>query len=311
MDKDTEEMKTERGEGRREDKQGVRVRKCKRKDCEDTFATKRELNQHMVTKHHYLPCTHHYCCKVFMLQSRLDKHLPTHRLTLPTLAPTPVPQTPADCAADLTHTTVTYLRAVANLMQTTEGKGNPFAQFTAQLLSGVAMRPAFTGALALYLHAVEVAANLPSVPTPHLIQETPISLPASISKAELPASNAISIPISSLLPLTEPINTPNRGNGLVFQLHNKGLKRKRRKTERFAIDEEEYLRYKRKKTSKVVLLPEEQPFLPPPLPPSELELLLNGSTSLICIEEPCDMRFCTPKELLEHLEITHFQSKAL
>jgi hypothetical protein len=314
MDKETEEKKTERGEGRREDKQGFRVRKCKRKDCEDTFATKKELNQHMVAKHHYLPCTHHHCSKVFMLQSRLDRHLPTHRQPLPTLAPSQAPasrpQTAAESAADLTQTTVAYLRAVASLMQPTESKGTAFAQFTAGLLSGVALRPAFTGALALYLHALEVAFNLPSASTLHHTQETPISLPVYTNQTDIPASNAISIPISSLLPLTEQTNAPGRGKGFVFQLHTKGLKRKRRKTERFAIDEEEYLRYKRKKTNKVVVLPEEQPFLPPPLPPSELELLLNGSKSLICIEEPCDMRFCTSKELLKHLELAHYHSKA-
>lgn len=307
-------MDEEGSEGKREERTGSRVRKCKRKDCGDTFTSKRELRQHMVSIHHYLSCPHPHCSKVFQLQARLNKHFPIHGLPFPsaeTLRTESTVSTEDGNVMELTRDTLEYLREIGKLMKSAESKAAGVARLSSQLLSGIAQEPHYASDLALYLHALEAAFSLPTAP--NCLKP---SVPATILQENWDfqpnrAKIAISIPISALTPPSPEPKASERAQNLLFHLHRRELKRKRRKTERFTIEKEEYRRYKPKKMYKTDAIPEEQSFLPIFQPFPEAETALERVPMLICIEEPCNLRFCSAKDLVEHLEAAHYQQKAL
>jgi len=286
-------------EGRREERTGRRRRRCKRKDCEDTFASKRELSQHMVTTHGYLPCPNPHCFKVFLLQFRLDKHFQRHG-ALPTES-----QATAEAGneTELTRNTLEYLREIGKLMESAESKSAGFARLSSQLLRGTTQLH-YVG-LALYLHALEVALSLP----PNSPETQTTTLPDSLDSPAASAQTAVSIPISSLSPLSPGPEALVRGRDLLFQLHRRELKRKRRKTDRFTVGKEEYMHYKPKKMYKTAVISEKQAFAPVFQPAIEPETVFDSATTLICIETPCSLRFCTGKELVQHLEAAHYHRK--
>lgn len=327
----------------REEKAGgkpsSKQRKCKRKECEATFDSKQALNEHLVAKHSYLRCPH--CSKVFKQQIRLDKHSPKHRQSLPesSAQPQTVLRAQTEDVRELTKATVQYFRDVEKLLEDRESKGWAFAQMTSKLLSGMATQPHTGKALALYMHALEIALSLPAQsPFSSLLSTTSVD-PASSTVIEhsqgsrdtshtgtTPESEkqdnrdlndtsneavservSISIPISALT--VEPEKPVVRGKGLLFSLHEKELRRKRRLKERKERKEEKAEGYKKRKVHSHVYLsvPEVPASLLPAPVPVECE---QGAVSLICIEEPCSLRFCSASELLAHLEAVHYNYKS-
>ena len=328
----------------REERPEVRMRRCKQKECGETFGTKKELNAHMVSKHNYLRCL--LCFKVFKLQNRLDKHRVAHSQPLPLQAPpqplseaTPVAY--AENVQEIARATVEYLKTTRNLLGQEENKGLIFAQMTSQLISEMTLQARTDHALAFYMHALDVALSFPvpfSSPSPTTVDLNSSSAAWSSQESrdtaktdkspecekegnsgEIAAANeeiaseehvpiSISISLSSLI---EPPSKPAvRGKGLLFNLHEKEIRRKRRQRERSRKEEREAEGQKRRKTQKLIPLPVPEIQFLPSSPQSSLDIeRLAGPVSLICIEPPCSLCFGTSRDLLAHLETVHYNYK--
>ena len=324
-------------------KPNAQPRKCKL--CQATFPSKKALNAHLVTQHNYLHCPD--CTKVFKLQIRLDKHAPKHIQS----SQEPAEWTQALISAqtgevqELTKATVQYLREVGEIMGQRESKSWAFGQMTSQLLSGMAAQPRTGKTLALYMHALEIALSLPIQPllsslpsftsvdlvssvatenyqgsrgtsyagtTPESEKQDNLDLEESANKQVCSGERvSISIPISAFAPLLEPEKPVVRGKGLLFAMHEKELRRKRRLKERSERMEEKAEGHKKRKVYRQVPLPVPEVSASVPLDSLHVESeQLPGTVSLICIEEPCSMRFCSASELLAHLEAVHYNYKS-
>lgn len=336
----------ERGSRERaeEDRPEARMRKCKQKECEETFRTKKELNVHMVSTHNYLRCL--LCSKVFKLQRRLDKHRLAHSQPFPLQAPSllriqPTPMVYAENVQEITRAAVEYLKSTRKLVGQDENKGLIFAQMTSRLISEMTLQAGTDHSLALYMHALDVALSFPvpfSSPSPTTVDLNSSSAAYSSQESRDMAKTDKSpecekegnseeigegneeiaseehVPISVSISLTSLIEPPSkpvvRGKGLLFNLHEKEIRRKRRQRERSRKEDREADRQKRRKTQKLVPLPiPEAQILP--FPPHSLldNEHLAGPVSLICIEPPCSLCFGTPRDLLVHLETVHYNYK--
>jgi hypothetical protein len=320
------------------------MRKCKQKECGETFGTKKELNAHMVSRHNYLRCL--LCSKVFKLQIRLDKHHLAHSQSIPLQVP-PQPLTEstpvayAENVQEITRATVEYLKTTRDMLGQEENKGLIFAQMTSQLISGITPQTRTDHALAFYMHALDVALSFPvpfSSPSPTTVDLNSSSAAWSSQESRdtaktgkspecekeansgliVPANEEIAseehVPISisiSLSSLVEPPSKPVvRGKGLLFNLHEKEIRRKRRHRERNRKEEGEAEGQKMRKTHKLVPLPASEAQFLPSLPQPSLDIEhLAGPMSLICIEPPCDLCFCTSRDLVAHLETVHYNYK--